>query len=67
MAFGEITAALHRVGVTVDANDPTARRREQCFAVSAAAESAVDVNGIIARRQCIDYCTEKNWNMPGRL
>ena len=48
---------------------PKTRQRaavEQRLAVAAAAEGAVDIDGIVARRQRGEHSVEKNRNVPGR-
>ena len=49
VTLGEIAAAFYGIGIAIDAKDAATRGSKQCFAVTTAAKSAVDVDGIISR------------------
>ena len=66
VTLGQVAAPPHRLGIAVDAEDPAMRRIEQRLAVAAAAEGAVDIDGIVARGQRSEHGVEKNRNVPGR-
>jgi hypothetical protein len=66
VTLGQAAAPLHPLGIAVDAEDPAMRCFEQRLAVAAAAESPVDIDGIVAWGQRSDDSVEKNRNVPGR-
>ena len=65
VTLGQVAAPPHRLGIPVDAEDPAMRCIEQRLAVAAAPKGAVDIDGIVARRQCGEDSVEKNRDVPG--
>jgi hypothetical protein len=61
-----VAASPYRLRIAVDAKNPTMPSREQRLAVAAAAESPVDIDGIVAWDERSEDSVEKNRNVPGR-
>jgi hypothetical protein len=66
VTLGQVAASPYRLRIAVDAKNPTMPSREQRLAVAAAAESPVDIDGIVAWDERSEDSVEKNRNVPGR-
>jgi hypothetical protein len=65
VTLSELAPAPRRIGIAVDTEDATPRRGKQCLAITAAAKGAIDIDGIVTRRQRLNDDIDKNRNVRG--